>query len=246
METAVLATIVGLLDFTTNNGSDSVSNWEKATAVGTVGAVALSLIVLFGRSFSRWRKRPKLRLLGIDVSTRPPPGDRPSNRVTISVENSGRGRSAEDVEVFAGVFDEEVSYLGNMALGWTAIGAEPQHIPPGVSREVDLITIHENDDVVNVEYGVKPKDARHVLGEGEYLFVLLLTARDMNAKAYSTELEFDGVWAEGSAQWEHIQFTPLERTSLPGSARFTIWELQMRASKAWQRIRASKLSPDSQ
>jgi hypothetical protein len=53
-----------------------------------------------------------------------------------------------------------------------------------------------------------PADRRHWIATGAYELELAVCARDVDARFYSTMIEFDGRWHDGPGVWEKLRIHP--------------------------------------
>lgn len=118
---------------------------EWATAIGTVGSAASA--VYFG-AIRPWWRRPRL-VIG-ESETFPAEsqvGDvsGPATWLRLPVKNASRRDAAEDVEailrsVKSGQSPDNLRdrHLGGFALHWTAVNTTAAHLPPGVTRYVNI------------------------------------------------------------------------------------------------------------
>jgi hypothetical protein len=145
------------------------ARWQAVSAIATVGAV---LVALFGREFTKFLFRPKLRMV---AALDPPACHRttttvlpmrlqiPTYFLRLWVENYGSS-AAENVQVFAsrlfreraanGDF-EQIRTFAPMNLRWThaELGHQvfAERINPGMGRHCDLACIYEPAQAQHVQ-----------------------------------------------------------------------------------------------
>lgn len=210
-----------------------------AAIVGALGTSGAVLYALYRDTFREARRRPHLSLeldarwgpSNLDLVTVASPR---SHWVRMRVANERGRRSAEDVEVLVtrvrplGEEDLYEAPLDTRPLAWSNLispNGQPVtkvHLPPGVSRYVDLISVRPplvpdgggdvrearpGETVVcmpRLEVRPEPSDRRHWLAQGRYRIDLVISARDVDAQSYETEIEFDGIWRDVPEIWDHL------------------------------------------
>lgn len=176
------------------------------TALGTFGAFVALVVLEIRRSTTERSRAPKLRLatpgvIDFDRIQAGTQGGLLSYWLQLRVENFGTGKSAHQVQVeLRDIFDAEGKRVpvNDMPLNWSNLGADPQTLPPGSSRSLDLFSFLDpkgGPAKAAPCLVAPPFDERHMLREGTYRLTLALLAEDLPRTTYQLSFRFSGVWS---------------------------------------------------
>ena len=210
-----------------------------STAVAAVGTVGAVVYALYRDTIREVKRRPLLSMSlnptwGKDNLDLVPVASPESHWIRARVMNAPGRHSAEDVEVLVarvtplGKGAKYEAALDTRPLKWSNLGTFENpvtevHLPPGVARYVDLLSVkpplvsdgaggarqaEPGESAVcmpDLEVHPKPSDQRHRLAPGHYRLELVVTARDVDAKVYLADIDFDGVWRRSPEFWQHLR-----------------------------------------
>jgi len=208
---------------------------EWLTAIGTVGAVIVALVLaLFGEKIGRLVVRPKLSLRKVRVGR---PDSERTRRVTMTGANAGiayffrlailnRGNTAaHDVQVFLESVErvvngkpEEVTEFTPMNLVWSYRGSAtlPTLLPDMPPTYCDLAHVDEPKPEVDLkekqaaslvlDVEFPPNTGGHVLDAGTYYFHLILAGANCRPRRYKLEVIFPGNWLADEKKMFDIGF----------------------------------------
>lgn len=193
--------------------------------VKTIGAAATTagvLLALFGPAWRRWWRAPLLSVDYADKQGEPywdhvRLGDQ-SFFLRLRVSNAPGCDAAEDVQVIVAAFRSELLGLDQRALEWS--GQRPRkkkpvtslHVPPGLSRHIDLIQIRPSKAGTHTVLGstspsnVMPQSpyeahlcvhptpwgGAHTVRPGDPDIRIVVTASNADAISYSMTLRYNG------------------------------------------------------
>jgi hypothetical protein len=192
--------------------ADTAAAWFSAT--GTLLAV---LVALFGPSWERFRRRPRLQLAAdppdeLGTAAKVVGGRTETGVVTywlrMAVSNAGRS-TAEDVRVILLRIDAPqplAKQPPSRELKWADVATDRGTLPPRVSRLVDIVHLTEATDSSGHERlglvsGVMPLSAADKgqpdsllwrnLDTGRYTVHVSVSARDVAAAHYALAFDVD-------------------------------------------------------
>lgn len=186
--------------------------WPALTAIGTVGAVVVALYL--GPLRDR-RRRPELHLQAgvVQVLNRDTqaPGSASLAVATLRVSNR-RGRdTASDVEVVVQSVsaDGQLLPLAIRPLMWSQAFSGVLDIGPGSVFDVNLLRVTRMgeegakraaigyaDINANAGFFLPSRAELDQLSAGSYHFTLSVRGRNLDARIWTVEASFDGVWGE--------------------------------------------------
>jgi hypothetical protein len=209
---------------------------EWLTAVGTLGATALALVLaLWGEKISRVFVRPKLSLSRLHVGRPDSEAARRVNTLTgadagiayffrLGIKNKGN-TAAHDVQVFLeGVKrvtakgSEAVSEFTPMSLLWSYRGSAtlPTMLPDMPRTYCDLAHVEEpmhgvstsaeRDADLTLDVEFPPSIGSHILKAGTYHFDVIVAAANCRPRRYTLEVMFIGKWFSDEGKMFDIGF----------------------------------------
>jgi hypothetical protein len=195
--------------------------------IGLVGGIGGTLLT----QASAWRQRkvkvPKLELAAVDGLPIATVASHPAAYARLEVTNDPKSDGANEVVVrierVEGAPDDRAHFLGaSWQLAWANedrgnpnVPPTPKSVGPGNPRTIDLA--HLNRKVpgkIIVDIRPQPGDNKlNRLGEGRYVFHLVVGGENAPARRYAVELVHDGV------PWDGERTTAMERLKITGVRR---------------------------
>lgn len=191
---------------------------EWLIAAGTLGATTVALYVAV---FRDRRRRPVLSIEEFTPNDKAdgqivgmgPVGHQPTTRAgyaRLRVYNEPGKETAEEVQVFVervrldSPSAPDSEYLGELPLAVSGSWPPAVHLnlPPGVARHFDCVHIRKDevehgDRIVNLDVQPVPADDRQKISAAEKIELLVVvTARNANARRYVITVIFDGNWSD--------------------------------------------------
>jgi hypothetical protein len=143
------------------------------------------------------------RSLWLRFTVANPPGKSTAREVQVLVTHVEKPRDREEL-------------VPGGPLRWTDLRIPTVDLPAGISRMVDVATVHlpegEKTTKLHLQTTLAEGDERNELEPGAYELELAVTAQDVDAVFYNTTLSFENTWENDP--WEltrHLQVSPLKR-----------------------------------